>query len=1034
MASARDSVPAIAQAAPLAPAALPDRLAAGRIEMVVGAVFIVKLDGSRVPAQVGATVFEGDIVVTQAGGGATIDFGRAIATLGSDARMLVETGGAQPVFFVLQGQFGMQAFGVVPNTPDQITVRTPVGTAVLRQGRMLGRAAAEAVSNSFVLLPNGNGSTGALTITTAAGTVLLDRAMQATTVVSLFRSPMPAVERDLASLQGEFGSGILAGWLPAAPVAAPRPLPQVWSTLLGEAGEALAARGSRLIDFIFPPAAAAVAFEFTPGLHQDNTFLAATLGAISPAAGTPANPLPLPPAPVSLGSVGALIPAGSVSFQGTSGFDLFSLTADPIQPNNISIGANALGQVVITDAAGNAVLLTGVEELDLTLGAASDSVILGDLTGTDIADSTVFIHGGAGDDTIDGSAAGKRLVLFGDEGNDLLIGGIKDDDLFGGTGNDTLIGNGGNDLLDGGAGNDLLDGGSGTDTASFAGAPGPVTASLASGAATGNGTDTLTGVENLIGSDFGDLLQGDGSANRLEGGEGNDTLIGGAGNDTLVGGGGRDTASFAAAPAGVNVSLANGNAAGDGSDTLVGVEDLIGSGFADTLTGDAGDNAINAGIGNDSISWSSGAGSDTVVGGAGSDTLDAAVSGSATLAAVSGAAVVTGSGSVSMTEVEVLRITGSSGTDTIVFGSLAGTGVTSLIADAGGGVDTASFATATAAVDVDLAATSATGFTNFAGFESIIGSGFADTLRGSNNGDTLDGGGGNDSIDGRAGNDSLIGGAGNDTLDGQGGNDTLIGGLGNDTVNGQGNDDLIIWSVGDGNDTIAAAGGTDTLDVTFGTATATLSGSPGQTLNVSVVSGVTEAFTATNIDDVRLFATNGSDNVVVGSNVVINSLAGSGLGNGDLQLHGLDGNDLIDARGATVDLLLFGGAGNDTLMSDSPDTLIGGLGSDTLQGSAGVAQQFRYTATNEGGDSLVAFESGTDTIGVSGSTFGVGAITAGVNFFTAAPGTPVGTTAPVFLFNSGTLSYDSDGDGAAAAVALVTLQSGTIAANDLLVF
>jgi hypothetical protein len=478
-----------------------------------------------VPAVVGATVFEGDILVTQAGGGVTADFGGAVVTLGADARMLVETGGIQPVFFVLQGQFGVQAVSEVPNTPDQVTVRTPVSTALLRRGRMLGRAAAEAVSNTFVLLPNGNGSAGLLTISTAAGLVTLDRPLQATSVVSLFRSPLPAFERDLASLQGEFG-GILAGWLPTSvPVAQPRPFPQLFGDALTATGEALAERGSRLLDLIFPPAVAAAAFELTPGVRQENTLLAPAqpLVQIAP---SPAAPTPTPTDPQQF-SFSLL--QGSGSFLGGLGFDTLVLTADPARPNSISIGTNASGQVVITDAFGRTVVLDGIEELEIGLGTAPDVIVLGDLSNTDIADSTIIIHAGAGDDTIEGSAAGKRLVLFGEDGNDSLVGGSKDDDLFGGAGDDTLIGNGGSDLLDGGDGND---------TVSFADAPGPIIANLAAGAATGQGSDSLSGVENLIGSGFADALSGDAGNNKLEGGDDDDTLAGGSGNDTLVGGDG----------------------------------------------------------------------------------------------------------------------------------------------------------------------------------------------------------------------------------------------------------------------------------------------------------------------------------------------------------------------------------------------------------------------------------------------------------------------------------------------------------------
>jgi serralysin len=75
-----------------------------------------------------------------------------------------------------------------------------------------------------------------------------------------------------------------------------------------------------------------------------------------------------------------------------------------------------------------------------------------------------------------------------------------------------------------------------------------VSLAVAGAQASGSGSDTLTGIEHLIGSTHADTLSGDGSANRLEGGNGNDTLAGGAGNDTLLGGVGADTFRFDTLP------------------------------------------------------------------------------------------------------------------------------------------------------------------------------------------------------------------------------------------------------------------------------------------------------------------------------------------------------------------------------------------------------------------------------------------------------------------------------------------------------
>ncbi|MFK8331342.1 retention module-containing protein [Pseudomonas sp. BJa5] len=163
-------------------------------------------------------------------------------------------------------------------------------------------------------------------------------------------------------------------------------------------------------------------------------------------------------------------------------------------------------------------------------------------------------HGGTGTGNVDISyQAGATLtgtggddILLAGSGDDTLNAGAGNDVLIGGAGNDTLNGGDGNDLLIGGDGNDLLIGGDGIDTASYAGAGGPVTVSLATTSAQntfGAGTDTLSGIENLIGSDYNDNLTGDGNANLLSGGLGNDTLNGGGGNDVLIGGPGNNTLS-----------------------------------------------------------------------------------------------------------------------------------------------------------------------------------------------------------------------------------------------------------------------------------------------------------------------------------------------------------------------------------------------------------------------------------------------------------------------------------------------------------
>ena len=56
--------------------------------------------------------------------------------------------------------------------------------------------------------------------------------------------------------------------------------------------------------------------------------------------------------------------------------------------------------------------------------------------------------------------------------------------------------------------------------------------------------DTLSGIENVVGSNDADVIIGDGSANALEGLDGDDILLGGSGDDLLTGGLGADTFAF----------------------------------------------------------------------------------------------------------------------------------------------------------------------------------------------------------------------------------------------------------------------------------------------------------------------------------------------------------------------------------------------------------------------------------------------------------------------------------------------------------
>jgi hypothetical protein len=133
-----------------------------------------------------------------------------------------------------------------------------------------------------------------------------------------------------------------------------------------------------------------------------------------------------------------------------------------------------------------------------------------------------------------------------------------------------------------------------------------VTINLALGTGKGEGTDTLSSIENIVGSSLDDILTGNGDNNAIDGGAGNDTLAGGAGNDVLDGAEGIDTASYSAATQRMVVNLLQGTATGEGTDTLRNIEDLVGSNFADQLIGNAGANRIAGGNGLDVVTLGGG--------------------------------------------------------------------------------------------------------------------------------------------------------------------------------------------------------------------------------------------------------------------------------------------------------------------------------------------------------------------------------------------------------------------------------------------
>ena len=341
-------------------------------------------------------------------------------------------------------------------------------------------------------------------------------------------------------------------------------------------------------------------------------------------------------------------------------------------------------------------------------------------------------------------------AVIGGADPDILLGSDENEWLEGGGGNDIVSGDGGQDILLGLGGDDLIKGGSGED-----------------------------------------VLRGHGGDDYLDGGEEDDYLVGGPGNDVLDGGSGIDRAGYSTgATNGVTVDLGITVAqdTGQGLDTLINIENLSGTRFDDTLSGDDGDNWIWGGSDGSGVT-----GNDTITADGGKDLVEV------------------GSGNHSLdggTGIDTVRLYGN-GTD------ITAEGVTLDLRLQG------------SAQDTEQGLMTIMGFENVSGSihdDVLIGDGSDNLLAGVDGNDRLDGGDGNDRLlgdgdvaidshglgtsgpitvfdDGHPdtvhGDDVLEGGAGDDELRGGGGNDRLDGGAGNDVMIGGTGDDVYVINAGD---------------------------------------------------------------------------------------------------------------------------------------------------------------------------------------------------------------------------------------------
>ncbi len=223
------------------------------------------------------------------------------------------------------------------------------------------------------------------------------------------------------------------------------------------------------------------------------------------------------------------------------------------------------GEDTLNGDKGNDLLVGGDDNDYIQGGKGGDSLYGGH--GFDTAEylnSTNGIVINLSNQSLNNDGFGGKDKLHGIEN---IAGSEYADKITGDAANNTLIGNGGNDTLVGGGGFNFLNGGEGTNTVSYEDATGSVYSYLdlvsagVSDYVTFNNTeytgasqtlsssvaiDRLANIQNVIGSEYDDMIVGDAQANTFVGGNGNDTLDGGAGVDSLVGGNDADVFVFKA--------------------------------------------------------------------------------------------------------------------------------------------------------------------------------------------------------------------------------------------------------------------------------------------------------------------------------------------------------------------------------------------------------------------------------------------------------------------------------------------------------
>jgi Ca2+-binding RTX toxin-like protein len=482
---------------------------AGTIDSLKGTVSAVR-GGAEVQLGAGDPIFEGDVLVTGADAAVGIIFADdSTMSMGGDARIAIDemvynadAGSGSQLFDIVQGAFVFASGQIGKNNPEDVQVRTPVATIGIRGTKYAVNVDQELGDATVTLFE------GAVVVENAAGQVLLNSIGQSTVVTSAFTAPadpfvmdadtqtqtygdaidyhpeegsgrnrnedtdsgggdqgidendlsadeLEAMAEELDDLDTAAGpSGVLAGISQSGLFIRilTNPLPDTNFTSSPLANATLTGASSDFARFtnVSDPFDVGPVSPISGGFSTQSVSFGAS--AFGPSGGT-----------VSLSFLGNTAYVGSVA-GGSSANDVFQINAGGIGAStNWTIGASSgpldsdgTQNVSITESVGSNIDMNNVEELVLNTGSGGDTITINDLSNTDIAESTVIVFTGAGDDFVSAADAGRRLVIDGEDGNDLIFGGDRNDDIRGGDGNDILDGGTGNDFIDGGAGEDII--------------------------------------------------------------------------------------------------------------------------------------------------------------------------------------------------------------------------------------------------------------------------------------------------------------------------------------------------------------------------------------------------------------------------------------------------------------------------------------------------------------------------------------------------------------------------------------------------